>query len=322
MRKLIAIGEALIDFVPIETGCALKEVTGFMKSPGGAPANVAACVAKLGEQAKVITQLGEDAFGDFLVEAMEKAGIDVSAVSRTNQANTALAFISLKEDGEREFSFYRKPSADMLLEADKIHASYFEEGDILHFCSVDLIDAPVRRAHDQAIAFAKTKGCIICFDPNVRLPLWEDHKAYQEVIRAYIPYANILKVSDEELTFITGIDDEVEALKWLKAQVDVVVYTKGKAGATIISDDCEVTHLGFPTQAVDTTGAGDSFIGAILYNLLRQKISFDRLARIEQEVWQEILCFANATAALVVTRKGAIHIMPTREEVNAKMGKN
>ena len=319
MSKLIALGEALIDFVPIDVGCELKEVTGFMKSPGGAPANVAACVAKLGQKAKVMTQLGEDAFGDFLIESMYKAGIDITSILRTNKANTALAFISLKEDGEREFSFYRKPSADMLLEADSIKEDYFEEGDILHFCSVNLVDAPVRKAHDRAIEIAKSKGCIICFDPNVRLPLWEDHKAYQEVIRAYIPHVNILKVSDEELTFITGIEEEALALEWLKAQVDVLVYTKGKDGAQIITNAHIVEHLGFPTKAVDTTGAGDSFIGAILYNLLNEEVTLSTMKAMSREQWESILCFANATAAIVVTRKGAIHIMLSIDQVRDKM---
>lgn len=311
MKKLITIGEALIDFIPIETGVALKEVSGFIKSPGGAPANVACCVKKLGGKSQIISKLGNDAFGDFLEEKMSSVGIDTRSILRSDKANTALAFISLHADGEREFSFYRKPSADMLLEANEIDAGWFKMGDVLHFCSVDLVDAPVRNAHDEAIRIAKEKDMIISFDVNVRLSLWDDHNEYRKIINKYIDKANILKVSDEELEFVTKISDEEKAIESLRKRVDILVYTKGAEGAYIYMKNIVAHHNGFKVNAVDATGAGDSFIGAVLYQLL-YKYDMSQLGETEL---QNIITFANATAALVVTKKGAIDVMPTLEQV-------
>jgi len=145
----------------------------FKEFQGGAPANVAAAVAKYGGNASIITQLGFDAFGDFLLEQLQQVGVNTEKVMRTSEANTGLAFVSLREDGERDFSFYRNPSADLLFSENEIDEEWFEEGDILHFCSVDLVESPMKYAHVKAIRSAKTKGAIISFDPNVRLPLWK-----------------------------------------------------------------------------------------------------------------------------------------------------
>ena len=154
MKKVISIGEALIDFIPHEKGVALKDVSNFFRVAGGAPLNVAAAVAKLGGKAQMLTKLGVDGFGDHILEEVSPLGVDVSKVLRTKEANTALAFVSLKEDGERDFSFYRNPSADMLLNAEEIEEEVFAQGGILHFCSVSLIDAPIKEAHRKAIEFA------------------------------------------------------------------------------------------------------------------------------------------------------------------------
>ncbi len=177
MPTVFTIGEALIDFIPAEKGVGLNEVESFSKAAGGAPANVACVVAKLGKQSVFIGKLGADAFGDFLVETLVKTGVDTSRILRTSEANTALAFVSLKADGNRDFSFYRNPSADMLLKEEEIGEGWFMKGDILHFCSVDLIEAPVKYAHLKAIELARQVGARISFDPNVRLPLWHDPEA-------------------------------------------------------------------------------------------------------------------------------------------------
>ncbi|MDU3724442.1 MAG: carbohydrate kinase, partial [Clostridium celatum] len=228
MKKVISIGEALIDFIPHEKGVALKDVSNFLRVAGGAPLNVAAAVSKLGGKSVMLTKLGVDGFGDHILEEVKPLGVDVSNVLRTKEANTALAFVSLKEDGERDFSFYRNPSADMLLNASEIKEEVFLEGGILHFCSVSLIDAPIKDAHRRAIELAKKNNCLISFDPNVRLPLWETPEACKEAILEFLPFANIVKISDEELEFITGIADETEALNFLlQGAVEVIIYTKG-----------------------------------------------------------------------------------------------
>ena len=320
MKKVIAIGEALIDFIPHDKGSALNDVENFLRVPGGAPLNVAAAVAKLGGKSQMLTKLGQDGFGDAILNEVKPLGVDVSRISRTNEANTALAFVSLREDGERDFSFYRNPSADMLLSAEEICVEDFNEKDILHFCSVSLIDAPIKEAHRRAIEIAKEKGCLISFDPNVRLPLWKNPEDCRKAILEFLPLSNIVKISDEELEFITGIKDEKEALDFLlTGDVKVIIYTKGTNGAEFITKERVIFSPSFKVSAQDTTGAGDSFIGSLLYQVAEGEYSLEQLVDLSEEKVQEILTFSNATAALTVCKKGAIGALPLKEEVLAKI---
>ena len=320
MKKVIAIGEALIDFIPHEKGRALNNVENFLRVPGGAPLNVAAAVAKLGGKSQMLTKLGQDGFGDAILNEVKPLGVDVSRISRTKEANTALAFVSLREDGERDFSFYRNPSADMLLSAEEICSEDFNERDILHFCSVSLIDAPIKEAHRRAIEIAKEKGCLISFDPNVRLPLWKQPEDCRKAILEFLPLSNIVKISDEELEFITGIKDEKEALdSLLTGDVKVIIYTKGTNGAEFITKERVIFSPSFKVSAQDTTGAGDSFIGSLLYQVAEGEYSLEELVTLSEEKVQEILTFSNATAALTGCKKGAIGALPLKEEVLAKI---
>ena len=320
MKKVIAIGEALIDFIPHEKGRALNNVENFLRVPGGAPLNVAAAVAKLGGKSQMLTKLGQDGFGDAILNEVKPLGVDVSRISRTKEANTALAFVSLREDGERDFSFYRNTSADMLLSAEEICSEDFNERDILHFCSVSLIDAPIKEAHRRAIEIAKEKGCLISFDPNVRLPLWKQPEDCRKAILEFLPLSNIVKISDEELEFITGIKDEKEALdSLLTGDVKVIIYTKGTNGAEFITKERVIFSPSFKVSAQDTTGAGDSFIGSLLYQVAEGEYSLEELVTLSEEKVQEILTFSNATAALTVCKKGAIGALPLKEEVLAKI---
>ena len=320
MKKVIAIGEALIDFIPHEKGRALNNVENFLRVPGGAPLNVAAAVAKLGGKSQMLTKLGQDGFGDAILNEVKPLGVDVSRISRTKEANTALAFVSLREDGERDFSFYRNPSADMLLSAEEICSEDFNERDILHFCSVSLIEAPIKEAHRRAIEIAKEKGCLISFDPNVRLPLWKQPEDCRKAILEFLPLSNIVKISDEELEFITGIKDEKEALdSLLTGDVKVIIYTKGTNGAEFITKERVIFSPSFKVSAQDTTGAGDSFIGSLLYQVAEGEYSLEELVTLSEEKVQEILTFSNATAALTVCKKGAIGALPLKEEVLAKI---
>ena len=320
MKKVIAIGEALIDFIPHEKGRALNNVENFLRVPGGAPLNVAAAVAKLGGKSQMLTKLGQDGFGDAILNEVKPLGVDVSRISRTKEANTALAFVSLREDGERDFSFYRNPSADMLLSAEEICVEDFNEKDILHFCSVSLIDAPIKEAHRRAIEIAKEKGCLISFDPNVRLPLWKNPEDCRKAILEFLPLSNIVKISDEELEFITGTKDEKEALdSLLTGDVKVIIYTKGTNGAEFITKERVIFSPSFKVSAQDTTGAGDSFIGSLLYQVAEGEYSLEELVTLSEEKVQEILTFSNATAALTVCKKGAIGALPLKEEVLAKI---
>lgn len=305
MKSIISIGEALIDFIPSQRGCALKDNAVFERICGGAPANVAAAAALLGAPAKIITQLGQDAFGDYITQVLKNAGVDTSCILRTQKANTALAFVALKSDGDREFSFYRNPSADMLLEAEQIKPQWFSDCGVLHFCSVDLIDAPVKEAHRRAIGLAKENGALISFDPNIRLPLWEDGADCRRTVNEFIEFADILKISDEELEFITGETEiEAAALALFSRGVKLIMYSMGKQGACVLTPKFSVSVSQVNVTVSDTTGAGDSIIGAFLYCLVKEGVCDP--CSISKEKMLEFLTFANYYAAYSVTGKGAI----------------
>ncbi|MGM0923319.1 MAG: carbohydrate kinase family protein [Bacillota bacterium] len=316
MGMLYCIGEALIDFIALQKGTELKNVPTFEKVPGGAPANVAAAVAKYGGKSSLITKLGNDAFGDFLIDILKQSGVEIDKISRTNEANTALAFVSIKEDGEREFSFYRNPSADLLLTEHEIQSDWFSKGDILHFCSVDLVESPMKYAHRNAIEAAKSRGGIVSFDPNIRLSLWDDPTACRETVLTFLPLAHIIKVSDEELEFITGISDVNEAIQSLfVGDVMAVVYTKGSKGAELYTKEGNYHSSGFKVTVADTTGAGDAFIGGFLYKLLEKDVQVASLAQFLNAYHKEILEFANASGALTASVKGAIPAIPAKKHI-------
>ncbi|MGG3987220.1 carbohydrate kinase family protein [Bacillus smithii] len=317
MRNFYSIGEVLIDFIPLQKGRALKDVVGFERVPGGAPANVAVAVARFGGKAYMITKLGMDAFGDFLLEQLQQAGVNTETVKRTNEANTGLAFVSLRHDGERDFSFYRNPSADLLLSEKEIEDGWFEDGDILHFCSVDLVESPMKKAHIKAIHLAKEKGSIISFDPNVRIPLWNNPETCRKTILEFVPMAHILKISEEELEFITGISNINEAIQSLfTGDVRAIIYTKGAEGVELYLKGEVYQSPGYRVEVQDTTGAGDAFIGGFLYQLLEKGVRQETLEKILREHHQEVLSFANASGALTTSGKGAIPSIPTKEEIN------
>ena len=317
MKKVISIGEALIDFIPNQKGCDLKDVTGFERVAGGAPANVSAVVAKLGGRSNFISKLGKDAFGDHIIEVLESVNVNTDYVLRTDKANTGLAFVSLKEDGNRDFSFYRNPSADMLLEESEVKKEWFYDCHSLHFCSVDLIECSMKYAHKKAIKLALENNSIISFDPNVRLPLWDSEEVCREAILEFLPLAHIVKISDEELEFITGYDTIEEAKKVLfKGNVKLVLYTKGKDGAEAHTESSVVQIPGNVVDVVDTTGAGDSFIGSFLYSLLKDDINVEDLNKLDDDIMKEYLLFSNYYAAYSTTKKGAITSYANIYEIN------
>lgn len=307
MKKLIAIGEALIDFIPSQTGCGLGEVESFCPRVGGAPANVCGAFAKLGGKAAMITQLGKDAFGDKIIKELEDTEIDVSYITRTEKANTCLAFVSLKEDGDREFSFYRNPSADILLEPESIQKSCFTDAFGLHFCSVSLGEYPMEKAHKKAIEYALENQLLLSFDPNVRLPLWKDHKQLKKKILEYIPYAHVLKITAEELEFMTGYKSVEEAKDILfQGNVKLVVETRGAFGARAYTKTIFADVSGKKVKAIDTTGAGDAFIGSFLAQLAKENIDYMKLEALTAQQLKRYLDYSNQYCAYSVMRKGAI----------------
>jgi beta-fructofuranosidase len=313
---LIAIGEALIDFIPDRKGCEFYEVGSFSPAAGGAPANVCGAFSRLGGKARMITQLGKDPFGDVITRTLEDAGVDTSCISYTSEANTALAFVSHTVDGKSTYSFYRNPSADMLFEASNVTSEMLDSCYALHFCSVSLGDFPMKDAHRAAITIARRTGAIVSFDPNLRFMLWDDRDELKRVIWEFIPDCDILKISDEELEFITGTSLIEEALPLLfTGSVKLVILTKGKDGASAYSASGSASSSCPEVKAVDTTGAGDGFIGSFLWKLRSLGISREDLASCPLSVISECLDFANRFSAISVQRKGAIPSYPDLSEM-------
>ncbi|MDR3766667.1 MAG: carbohydrate kinase [Butyricicoccus sp.] len=314
MKKVVAIGELLIDFVPQQKGCTLDEVTHFERVAGGAPANVAMAVARLGGPAAMISQVGEDAFGTHILKVLRANGVDTQWVFRTGRANTGLAFVSLDATGNREFSFFRNPSADLFLDQEQVTADMFAGCGALHFCSVDLVDWPIKAAHRRAIELAKQAGAIISFDPNVRLPLWSSPEACQAAIREFLPYADLIKLSDDEVEFVTGCTDEREAAEKLFGMgCRMLIVTRGANGSAVYTPEHQAFGETLSVPVIDTTGAGDSFIGSFLYQLTRDGATTNTLAGVDETTLSAYLAFSAQYASLTVQHKGAV--MATLEEL-------
>lgn len=309
---LFSIGEALIDMIPTRSGCEFSEVPSFMPRIGGAPANVCGAFARLGGQAALLTQLGNDPFGHMLADRLAGYGIDVSRVPFTDAANTALAFVSLGTDGSRTFSFYRNPSADLLYAAEQIDPDWFRDAFALHFCSVGLVESPMRGAHSAAIRAVQDAGALVSFDPNLRFPLWPDREALRRTVWEFLPQADILKISDEELEFLTGTADIRAALPALfTGRVQLILYTCGSAGAYAFTRAAEGFAPCTPVRAVDTTGAGDGFIGSFLWQLHRAGVTTASLPGLSAETLTEALRLSNAFCGVSVQAHGAIDSYPT-----------
>ena len=294
-RILFSIGEALIDMIPSRVGCSFDEVPAFSPRVGGAPANVCAAVARLGGRSALLSQLGDDPFGHKIARALAGCGVELSHLEFTGKANTALAFVSLAENGQRTFSFCRKPSADLLYAPEQIDPGWFSQAFALHFCSVSLVDSPMRYAHLAAITAAREAGAILSFDPNLRFPLWPDREQLRQTVWQFLPLTHILKLSDEELPFLTGTEDIEAALPALfTGDVQLVLYTCGSKGARAY-----------------TTGAGDGFIGSFLWQLQRDGVTAAELPKLSRKRLTEYLAFSNRFCAISVQRHGALDSYPT-----------
>ncbi|MFC0212300.1 PfkB family carbohydrate kinase [Paenibacillus chartarius] len=319
VRKVVCLGELLIDFVPESNGQALADVPAFRRAAGGAPANVAAAVAKLGGASRFIGKVGADPFGAHLRATLEEAGVD-AAVIETDEARTGLAFVSLREDGERDFLFYRHPAADMLLRSDEVLGAWLEDAAVYHFGSVSLIAEPCRTATLDAARRARELGALVSYDPNVRLPLWEHAEQARTEILEHIAIADIVKVSEEEIEFLLGLGLVEGARKLLQMGAKVAVVTLGPDGCRVLTTSSDIHISGVSVDAVDTTGAGDAFVGGFLYQLAQRGVSAGTLVDAVSDlvVCTEIFGFANRVGAITTTRRGAIPALPTLAEVEAR----
>ena len=315
-NTLAAIGEALIDFIPDRNGCDFNDVTAFSPKVGGAPANVCAAFSILGGSSRMLTQLGSDPFGRKIIGELDRVGVDTSCISLTDEANTALAFVSLAQNGDRTFSFYRKPSADMLYKAESIKETYFDNVFALHFCSVSIGDFPMKQAHKRAIELMRERNGIVSFDPNLRFNLWDSRQALYEAVREFIPLSDIVKLSEDEVGFVTGENSIEKAAQQLFGHsVKLVLYTCGSKGAYAFTKNVKAFSPALKVSAVDTTGAGDGFTGAFLWSLRKMCSVPDELEKLTENELIESLNFANRFCALSVQKKGAIASYPTLDEM-------
>ncbi|MEO8288658.1 MAG: PfkB family carbohydrate kinase [Chloroflexota bacterium] len=317
MPDIIATGEMLIDFVSTEAGVSLVDAPAFTKAAGGAPANVAVGAARLGLSSGFMGMVGDDVFGRFLQQTLEENKVDTSALRFSTEARTALAFVSLRADGERDFIFYRHPSADMLYSPEDVDPQYVASARIFHYGSISLGAERSMAATLHALDIARQHDLFISYDPNLRLNLWSSEQAARNGIQIGWPHANLVKVSEEELYFLTGIADHDQAARSLwHDRLKLMVVTLGSRGTLYFTPDASGKVPGYSVPVIDTTGAGDGFLAGLLYKLAP---SLDALAAssLEQPVLHSALRFANAVGALTTTRRGAIPSLPTLSQVEA-----
>ena len=308
MPDVIACGELLIDFIPTTSGLPLIDTPGFLRAPGGAPANVAVGLARLGVSAGFMGKVGDDPFGRFLARTLQLDGVDTSQLCFDHEARTALAFVSLTAEGERDFMFYRHPSADMLWRPGEIDPAYVGAARVFHFGSISLIGEPSRSATLRAVDLARQAGALISYDPNLRLPLWPSADAARAGMMVGWRYADIVKVSEVEVEFLTGATDLERGIDqlWASGNLRLLVVTLGAEGCLWRTTAGRGRAPGFPVVTVDTTGAGDGFVAGMLAELLARGLV------IEETALPEVCRFANAVGALTTTVKGAIPALPTR----------
>lgn len=310
---IVAFGELLIDFVPTVAGVSLADAPAFKKAPGGAPANVAVGVSRLGGNAGFVGKVGDDEFGHMLAEVLQTNYVNIKGLRYDKHARTALAFVTLKKCGEREFMFYRHPSADMLMVPAELDEGLIRRSSIFHYGSISLISQPIRSTHMAAMKMARESGSLMSYDPNLRVALWPSPEAARDGILSIWDEADIIKVSDEEVKFLTNggddKDDEVVMQLW-HDKLKLLLVTDGPDGVRYYTRAFRGSVGSFKVLTVDTTGAGDAFVAGLLYRLASSK---DVLA--DETELRSALQFACACGAITTTERGAIPAMPDRPTV-------
>ena len=322
MPDIISFGEVLVDMLSSRIGQQDNGPESFTKFAGGAPANVAVAVARLGGRSRMAGKLGDDMFGHFLRDELHKAGVDTRYLLSTREANTALAFVSLDSNGERSFSFYRNPSADILFRADEFESHWFAQPGIFHICSNTLTTANIAAATMAGLAMARDHQWLISFDVNLRHNLWPTGSAETAPVWAALAYADVVKMSKEELQYMCGSNSEEATLQRLfDGPVQLLLVTDGGQPLRICSRDdhgYQESRLRPPAVTmVDSTGAGDAFIGGLLFQLAEQGIGRQQLADFCQqgERLQTALLFAAHCGGFAASRYGAFAAMPTRLDI-------
>ena len=313
MSKVVCFGELLVDMVG-QSGFGLQDTPSFLKVPGGAPANVAVGLARLGVEAEFVGQVGDDPFGNWLRQIMQQENVGVEHLGRSESARTTLAFIATRLDGRKEISFYRHPGADAQLDTFAAHA--LDGATIFHCGSVSLSLSPCRETQIEAMELARGRGLIVSYDPNWRPSLWPDENQAREIVCSVLPLCDVVKLAEEEMEFVTGHDTVENAARWLCEQgPQIAVITSGERGAYFAAGDSSGWSAARLSEVVDTLGAGDAFMAGLLAQISESGASRDAVA--QSVNWPRALEFANQCGALTVRKAGAIPALPTRAEVAA-----
>ena len=313
---VVALGELLIDFT--ENGTSSQGNPIYEANPGGAPCNVLSMLTKLGRKTAFIGKVGRDIFGNRLKAALEEVGIDTSNLVMDEDIRTTLAFVETFPDGDRDFSFYRNPGADMMLRADEVNTELLNDTSLFHFGTLSMTHEEVRNATKKAIAAAKEAGAVISFDPNLREPLWKSLNDAKEQVAYGLSRCDVLKISDNEIRWFTGEEDFDAGIRKLKEQYNIplIMLSMGKDGSRAYYKDLRVEVEPFlQEKTIETTGAGDTFGACCLHHVLKYG-----LGGFDEEKLKEMLAFANAAASIITTRKGALRVMPEESEVRGLMG--
>lgn len=313
MKKydVTALGELLIDFT--ENGKSNQGNPLFEANPGGAPCNVLAMLAKLGHKTAFIGKVGNDFFGEQLRAAIKEAGIDDTGLCTDEKIHTTLAMVHTYPDGDRDFSFYRNPGADMMLNKAEIREDILKDTKIFHFGTLSMTHEGVREATKAAIHIAEEAGAVISFDPNLRPPLWESLDEAREQVLYGLGHCQILKISDNEIQWLTGEEDYTAGVNWIleRYQIPLILVSMGKEGSRAYYNEMMVEVKPFlQDNTIETTGAGDTFCGCVLHYVCEHGIN-----GLKEENLAEMLTFANAAASIITTRKGALRVMPEEKEI-------
>ncbi|MDE6851197.1 MAG: carbohydrate kinase [Lachnospiraceae bacterium] len=313
---VVALGELLIDFT--ENGTSVQGNPVLEANPGGAPCNVLAMLNRLGHRTGFIGKVGQDMFGMQLEKALQEVGISTDGLVKDEKIHTTLAFVHTFPDGDRDFSFYRNPGADMMLMESELNMDMIKNCRIFHFGSLSMTDDICRNATRQAIRMAKETGALISFDPNLREPLWDSLDAAREQIAYGMGQCDILKISDNEIQWFTGEQDYDRGVAYLQSKypIRLILVSLGKEGSRAYMDGkCVQVSPFLQEHTIETTGAGDTFCAGVLHYVLEQG-----LREYSEEELTEMLTFANAGASIITTRKGALRVMPEKAEIQALMG--
>lgn len=312
---VVALGELLIDFT--ENGTSVQGNPVYEANPGGAPCNVLSMLNKVGKRTAFIGKVGQDIFGKRLKTVLEETGIDVSNLIMDADVRTTLAFVETFADGDRDFSFYRNPGADMMLREEELDMDLLKDTRIFHFGTLSMTHEEVRKATKTAIRIAKESGALVSFDPNLREPLWKSLDEAKEQVAYGLSQCDILKISDNEIRWFTGEEDFDAGIAKLRNQYNIplIMLSMGKDGSRAYYKDLRVEAAPFLQEnTIETTGAGDTFGGCCLYHVLEYGID-----GFNEEKLGRMLTFANAAASIITTRKGALRVMPDAAEIERLM---